>query len=115
MAETIPVRQRREQAADRIAKLPKPAKHLSRESKALFNSIVGSWILGVDGLAILRGAMEFKDAYEVCRREVLRDGPSFRTEGGQLKAHPSAKLALDNFASFRQALRQLGLDPEKGL
>lgn len=115
MAETIPVRPRRGELQQpiRVVETPKAPKHLSRESRTLFDSIVGQWIIGPDGLAILRGALESRDAYEVCRAQVARDGPTFKTATGQIRAHPAAKLALDNFAAFRQAMRQLGLDPEK--
>lgn len=114
MAENIPTRPRRgEPAQIKAVEIPKAPKHLSAESRALWDAIVEKWILGVDGLAILRGALESRDAYEVCRAQVAADGPTFKTETGLIRQHPAAKLALDNFAAFRQAMRQLGLDPEK--
>ena len=113
MAETIPIRPKRNEPQPiRVVETPRAPKHLSKESRELWNDIVSKWIIGPDGVAILRGALECKDAYEVCRAQVARDGPTFKTETGQIRQHPAGKLALDNFAAFRQAMRQLGLDPE---
>ena len=112
MAETIPTRIRRNGRVTRDAP-PKAPKHLSREGKQLWNEITGSWVLGPDGLALLRHGLEARDQYEVCRKQVGADGPTFVTESGQIRAHPAAKLALDYLGEFRQALRQLGLQPEE--
>lgn len=86
---------------------------MSREGKQLWGEIVGHWVLGADGLALLRHALEARDQYEVCRAQVAKDGPTFTTETGQIRAHPAAKLALDYLSEFRMGLRQLGLQPEE--
>lgn len=114
MAETIPARPMRDSARPTIEIVPKAPKHLSKESRALFNDIVETWVLGPDGVALLCGALESHDAYEQCRRQVVKDGPTFKSPTGRICPHPAAKLSLDYFAQFRQAMRQLGLDPEKG-
>jgi P27 family predicted phage terminase small subunit len=116
MSENIPIRPlRSDKPSPRpaLVQSTKPPAHLSKESKALWREIVGAWVLGPDGLAILRGGLESLDTYHVCRVQVAKDGPTFRSETGQIRAHPAAKLALDNFAAFRQAMRQLGLQPEE--
>src|SRR5690606_17278829 len=114
--ETIPIRPRRTAAEPRRAPLravetPPPPAHLSEAAARLWTATVEGWELEAPDLAILQGALESWDAYQTCRAEVERDGPTFRTETGQIRAHPAAKLALDNLAAFRQAMRQLGLEP----
>lgn len=114
MAETIPVRPRRGgRARTQAATIPRAPGHLSKESRKLFDSIVTQWVLGPDGLAILRAALESRDQYEICSAQVAKDGPTFRTETGQIRAHPAAKLSIDYLSAFRQAMRQLGLQPEE--
>jgi P27 family predicted phage terminase small subunit len=113
MAETIPARPLRGSPARTIEIMPKAPKHLSKESRALYETITEKWILGPDGLAILRGALECRDAYEVCRAQVAKDGPTFKSATGRICQHPATKLSLDYFAQFRMGMRQLGLDPEK--
>ena len=120
MAENIPQRPRRRSRAAppptlRPVEVPEPPEHLSCEATALWAEIVSQWELGPDGLAILRGALESWDAYQACRRQVAEDGPTFVTENGMVRQHPAAKLALDSFGVFRQAMRQLGLEPGGGL
>lgn len=115
MAENIPIRPKRNEPRPiRIVESPRAPKHLSAESRKLWNDVVKAWILGPDGLAILRGALESWDSYQACREEVKRDGQTFRTDSGQIRQHPAAKLSADYFTAFRQAMRQLGLDPEQG-
>lgn len=114
MAETIPVRPLRDSTSRTIEVIPRAPKHLSKESRALWDSIVEKWVLGPDGLAILRGALESRDCYETCRAQVAKDGPTFQSKTGRICANPAAKLSLDYFAQFRMGMRQLGLDPEVG-
>jgi P27 family predicted phage terminase small subunit len=111
MAETIPVRSRRD-GRRTVSAPPNAPRHLSPEGKTLWKDITGQWVLGADGLALLRHALEARDQYEVCRRQVAKDGPTFTTESGQIRAHPAAKLSLDFLSEFRMGLRQLGLQPE---
>jgi P27 family predicted phage terminase small subunit len=116
MAENIPVRPRRSRSAPvpapvKAVEVPPAPEHLSDEARDLWERIVGEWELDVGSLPILRGALESWDAYQECRRQVAADGPTFTTENGMIRQHPAAKLALDNFGAFRQAMRQLGLEP----
>lgn len=118
MAEGIPIRPKRAQAAPAPVPLrayvtPQPPKHLSREARALWRSIVSEWVLGADSLPLLRGALESWDFYQSCRAEVARDGATFKTESGQIRQHPAAKMGHDAFGAFRMAMRQLGLQPEE--
>jgi P27 family predicted phage terminase small subunit len=117
MAETIPIRLKRVRPAPvapplRAVKSPAPPKTLSRESRSTWRSITEEWVLGVDALGILRGALESWDAYQRCRDQVARDGPTFTTPSGMIRLHPASKAGLDAFAAYRQAMRQLGLQPE---
>ncbi|MEO7684800.1 MAG: P27 family phage terminase small subunit, partial [Gemmatimonadaceae bacterium] len=116
VAENIPVRPRRAEKAAPIAIMPSPPKapkHLTTESRKLFDAIVAQWQLGVDGIALLTNALESRDAYEVCRKQVAKDGPTFKAENGMIRVHPGAKLAIDYLSAFRQSMRQLGLQPEE--
>lgn len=114
MAETIPVRARRpaESPAQAIKLLPKAPKHLSKESRKLFEQIMATWVLGIDGVEILTSTLEARDFYKQCRAEVARDGPTYRSKSGRIVAHPSCKLANDYLREFRMGMRQLGLNPE---
>ncbi len=116
MAEVIPTRPRRSEKPVSIAIVPNQAKapsHLSKESRRLFDDIVNQWLLGPDGLALLTNALESRDQYEICRRQVAKDGPTFTAENGMIRAHPGAKLAIDYLSAFRMTMRQLGLTPEE--
>lgn len=112
MAEVIPSRPRRAAGAAEKGD-PRPPRHLSPASKRLWTEVVQQWSLGPDGLALFANGLESRDAYEVCRLQIAADGPTFRTETGQIRAHPAGKLALDYLSAFRQTMRQLGLQPEE--
>lgn len=116
MAETIPVRPRRGTTPPppvRAVVVPKAPGHLSKEAAKLWREIVNEWDLGPDGLAILRGALEHWDTYQACRAAVVRDGVTFQTESGLIRANPAAKLGNDAYSQFRMGMRQLGLEPLK--
>jgi P27 family predicted phage terminase small subunit len=110
MAETIPIRARAAAVAGDSAP-PEPPDHLSAEAADMWREIAAEWVLDAGALPLLRGALESWDTYQACRKQVATEGPTFTTDTGMVRAHPAAKLALDNFAAFRQALRQLGLKP----
>jgi P27 family predicted phage terminase small subunit len=93
---------------------PEPPAHLSDEAQAIWRDVCSEWELDAAGMPILRGGLESWDQYQRARAEVVRDGPTFTAENGMIRAHPASKIALDNFNAFRQALRQLGLEPVDG-
>jgi P27 family predicted phage terminase small subunit len=115
MAENIPKRSRRGATAPppvQAVELPEAPAHLSAEARAMWTDITEEWVLGADGLPLLRAACEQWDAYQAARAVLAAEGPTVTTgEGGMVRAHPAAKVAHDALTQFRLALRQLGLEP----
>ncbi|CAN5268410.1 hypothetical protein BH23GEM2_BH23GEM2_14880 [soil metagenome] len=116
MAETIPQHRRRtvpskaEKPAIAAVEVPPAPVHLSAESRQLWQGIVAEWVLAVDALLILRGALESWDSYQA-HRAAAEKQPTFETGTGQVKANPRARMALDALREFRLSLRALGLAP----
>ena len=113
MPDNIPHRTRRgHQPPVRPVELPEPPAHLSPEAAEMWTDIVTEWVLDSAALPVLRGALEHWDQYQRCRAIIAREGETVTSPSGLPRAHPAVKAGLDSFAAFRQAMRQLGLQPE---
>lgn len=77
----------------------------------MWTSIASEWVLGPDALPLLRAALESWDLYQVCRRQVQKEGPTVTTGEGMIRQHPAVKVGNDALTQFRQCFRQLGLEP----
>jgi P27 family predicted phage terminase small subunit len=110
MAENLPVRPSRTGAGPPDNRLPKPPRHLSRESKSIWRDVLTGWLIDAPSLPLLQGGLESWDQYQVARAEVRRDGPTVRS-AGMVRVHPAVKVANDSLTQFRQCWRQLGLEP----
>ncbi len=111
MAENIPVRPlagARSPAQDRP---PRPPKHLSAGAKRMWRAIVAEWVLGPEALPLLQASLESWDLYQKARAQLAADGPTVKSGRGMIRQHPAAKVANDALTQFRQAFRQLALQP----
>jgi hypothetical protein len=84
---------------------PRPPRHLSAESKALWNQVNGDFELESDALAILRVALEQFDRAQQARKLLAKDG--LVLDG---KRHPATDVEKTAYGLFLRAMRQLGLD-----
>jgi P27 family predicted phage terminase small subunit len=111
MAENIPARPRSRPGA--VGVLPRAPKHLSAESRRQWDAIVKEWLLGTDGLLLLRGALESWDLYQSMRKQVMTEGAVVISPVGTMRKHPAATVMADAFTAYRTSFRQLGLMPPK--
>jgi hypothetical protein len=59
------------------------------------------------GLELLRRCCEASDRADMAREEVERDGATFRTRFGEIRAHPAVAVERDARNAVRQLLREL--------
>ena len=93
-------------------KKPNIPKHLSKEAKNLYRSIIDEY--GIDdgaGLAILTTACEAWDRARQAREQIDADGLLLADRFGQKKLHPAATVERDSRSQWLQAIKTLGLDP----
>ena len=94
-------------------KTTEPAKHLSRESKALWRKIVREWSIDDPaGLKVLDVGLEALDRATKARMMIEKDGMIVRDRFGQKKPHPLLATERDARAQFMQAVKSLNLDVE---
>ena len=83
---------------------------LSASSRKLWRKINKEWYLEIHSMLILREALLALDLTEKARVEVERDGISFQTESGFVRAHPMLKVERESRTQFLMAMRQLNFD-----
>jgi P27 family predicted phage terminase small subunit len=113
MAENLPTRGRkRGNDARPTLPVPRAPVHLSDESKRLWVAIMREWVIGPEAVPLLRAGLECWDAYQVCRAQLVVEGPTITPgDGGMARVHPAAKVGMDALREFRSCFRQLGLEP----
>lgn len=88
-------------------------KHLSKESKKIFRSIVSDYgIYDEAGLKILQAALEAFDRAQAARVAIDEQGMTIKDKFGQIKPHPLLANERDSRAAFLAALKALNLDIE---
>jgi P27 family predicted phage terminase small subunit len=93
-------------------KKPNIPKHLSRQAKMLFQSIVDEYTIDDSGgLAILATACEAWDRAKQAREAIETDGLILEDRFKQKKLHPAATVERDARSQWMQAIKNLGLDP----
>lgn len=93
--------------------IPAAPKHLSKEARALWKSVIRQWRIDDDAtLAILRVSLEAWDRAQSCRSRITEDGEVVKDRFGQDKPHPLLQHERDARSGFLGGMRQLGLDPE---
>ena len=91
---------------------PQPPKHLSRESRAWWRSVVSDYELELHHLKLLQSACESLDRVAEARLLIERDGVVIEDRFGQQKPHPACDIERHNRALFARMLRELALDVE---
>jgi P27 family predicted phage terminase small subunit len=90
----------------------KPPRHLSKESKKIWQNITEGWVMEMDGLVLLQVALEAWDRIQAARAEVDRDGLIITDPSGRRRPHPGLQIEKDQKLVLLKAWRQLGLDIE---
>ena len=112
MAENIPVRPLAKDKRFRGPPPPKAPRHLSADSRRLWDSITTEWVLSGDALPILRATLEQRDLYDRMRRQVWKEGATIvNPKSGLVKPHPAVRIMHDSLTQFRLGFRALGLEP----
>jgi P27 family predicted phage terminase small subunit len=89
----------------------RPAR-LSRESRALWRSIVADFALETHHLSILERACEALDRMREAQAAIAKDGAYVTDRYGSPKAHPALAVERDSRIAHLRAIRELGLDLE---
>lgn len=90
-----------------MTKLPAAAKHLSKEAKGLWDSIVSTWVLDQSQLLMLRTGLESFCRMQEAREIIKREGIVQNT--GKLKRiHPACQVEKDAMRGFMIAWKTLG-------
>jgi len=96
--------------SDRITGAPA---HLSREARALWKKLVTEYVITDEGgLAILKSGLESYDRATSARKQIDREGLTFRDRFGASKPHPLIACERDARAQWLSALKLLNLDCE---
>ncbi|MBE0427886.1 MAG: hypothetical protein IBX72_14730 [Nitrospirae bacterium] len=91
----------------------KAPKHLSAESKKLWNSIVFDYALyDMTSQKILSVALEALDRCQKARTIIDAEGMTVLDKFGQAKQHPLLAIERDSRAAFLAGLKALNLDLE---
>lgn len=82
------------------------------EAKTMWQEIQAGWILGPDGLPILRVACLSLSRYLEAEGILDEEGLYFTTASGQKKKHPMVEVSKNERAGFLAAMRQIDLQGE---
>ncbi len=95
-----------------VDELPKPPKHLSKESKDIWNRINKEWDLDPAGLLILQSALESWDRLKQAQNLIAKQGLTVVDKYGQVKMNPAVQIERDSRALMLRHLKALNLDLE---
>lgn len=87
----------------------KPPKHLSSESKKLFQWVIDSFFLEPHHIRLLALMCEADDRATQARKDVEKNGLTFTDRYGQIKMNPSVQIERDSKVIFARLLRELSL------
>ena len=91
---------------------PLAPKHLSKESKALWNKVVEDYTLEAHALHLLRLACESLDEAEEARLLLKKEGLTVATMHG-VKTHPAVAIRQRAKMAYISHLRALGINETK--
>ena len=94
--------------------LPAAPGHLSKDARALFDSIVARYELEDEELATLTLALEAFDQAATARRRLKREGQIIEDRFDQLRPRPAVAIHRDNLATWRQLVALLGIPADDG-
>ena len=95
-----------------MSAIKNPPKHLSRESKAFWRSVLKDYELEDHHLKLLQAACESWDRVLAARKEIEAKGEYYTDRWDQPRPHPAHKVELDNKSMFTRLIRELALDLE---
>ena len=88
----------------------KPPKHLSKDMKAFFKSVVKDYELEPHHVRLLTLACEASDRAEEARRGIEQTGMMLQDRFGQWRTNPLCMIYRDALLAFSKLVKQLGLD-----
>jgi hypothetical protein len=79
--------------------------------KALWQSIQREYrVQDAAGLAVLEQALRSWERAEAARRQLDREGITFKDRWGQRRPHPALPVERDSRAAFMSGIKQLGVE-----
>jgi P27 family predicted phage terminase small subunit len=94
--------------------VPKPPKHLRKQTRDWFASLVESYDFESHHLRLLQNACECWDRAQDARESLAEHGLTYTNARGEPKARPETSIARDAMALFARLMRELGLDVADG-
>src|SRR5262249_41289813 len=94
------------------AKLPRPPKHLSNDSKRWWTSVVRRFVFTEADLPWLQGVAKAWNRAGQAGALLDRDGLTFVAKSGEIKRHPGHQIEHDSMIRSARFLRELRLDIE---
>jgi P27 family predicted phage terminase small subunit len=91
---------------------PRPPAHLSESARTWWRSCVKDYVLEPHHLCLLQLAAEAWDRCQQARATIDREGPTFRDDRGNVRAHPAVAIERDSRIAFARLVRELDLDVE---
>ncbi len=95
-----------------MEKTPRAPRHLSKEAKSLWRSVLLEYLLEAGDLALLKVALENYDRAQYCRQVIDTEGPVVTDPSGRQRAHPALQAEKNALSHFYQAWRLLALNEE---
>ncbi len=91
---------------------PKPDKAWHKKVKAFYRKILNEWQIESDGFETFVGTCVSLQRCYQCREQLAKDGITFTTSTGQIKAHPMISSEQKYFAAFMAGMKHLSLEDE---
>jgi P27 family predicted phage terminase small subunit len=88
----------------------KAPKHLRKETKVFWSSVVRDFQMEHHHIHVLTAACEAWDRVTQSREAITKAGAFFTNRHGEIKPHPGLAVERDNRALFARLIRELNLD-----
>jgi len=95
-----------------MIKTPTAPKHLSKDAKTLWRSILAEYDLQVSEQTILKTALENYDRMQLCRQQIANEGATILTPTGMQKPHPALQAEKNATSAYLQSMRLLNFNEE---
>jgi len=92
-----------------------PPKHLSKEAKTIWRTILKDNDLEKGRLVVLKTALEAYDRLSEARKVIDETGLTYKTESGYMRPNPALQIEKEACSRFLQAWRMLELGMEMPL
>jgi P27 family predicted phage terminase small subunit len=94
---------------------PKPPKSLGKAGRQFWQSTLDAYLLeDAHHLRLLENAAVSLDRAAAARDRIAADGVTTKNRFGEVVAHPAVNIERQSMNSFRQHIRELGLDIADG-